>query len=232
MSSLGIGFATLNAMIDPFTHTAARPGEDAAYQSWQASARKTVMRLDPSERTAGPIPTFGSMVHDTALAAQGMNYAPGDSATAGKTQPDIAYAADENEFSFGDVLDVINPLQHLPVIGTIYRKFTGDTMKPFSNILGGAIFGGPVGAVASTVNVCLKSTTGKDITENAMALVGFDVTPPHDSKPDITYGAPVADIAGQAIPRTASFDVAANAYTASGQKNFSVTRPVSQSWNA
>ena len=29
--------------------------------------------------------------------------------------------APEREFSFGDFLDIINPLQHIPIIGTIYR---------------------------------------------------------------------------------------------------------------
>ena len=31
-----------------------------------------------------------------------------------------------NGFSFHDLLDTINPLQHLPVVSTIYRAITGD----------------------------------------------------------------------------------------------------------
>ena len=36
----------------------------------------------------------------------------------------------EGDMSFGDFLGVINPLQHLPIIGTLYRSLTGDTIQP------------------------------------------------------------------------------------------------------
>ena len=32
----------------------------------------------------------------------------------------------DDGFSFGDILDLINPLQHIPIVGTIYRAVTGD----------------------------------------------------------------------------------------------------------
>lgn len=133
------------------------------------------------------MPSFGSMVHSTALAAQDMNYAPSDAkAVPEGARPDLAYAGEKDDgFGFGDVLDIINPLQHLPVIGTIYRKFSGDTLKPLSNIVGGALFGGPIGAVSSAVNVAVKSGTGKDIAENAFAIVGFDAAPAQSRKPEI-----------------------------------------------
>ncbi|MDP6473864.1 MAG: hypothetical protein QF894_03030 [Alphaproteobacteria bacterium] len=31
-------------------------------------------------------------------------------------------------FGFDDFLDLINPLQHIPIISTIYREITGDTI--------------------------------------------------------------------------------------------------------
>ena len=33
------------------------------------------------------------------------------------------------DFSFHNLLDIVNPLQHLPVIGTLYRAITGDTYR-------------------------------------------------------------------------------------------------------
>ncbi len=36
----------------------------------------------------------------------------------------------DSKFSFDDFLDIINPLQHLPVISTIYRAITHDTINP------------------------------------------------------------------------------------------------------
>jgi len=216
-------------MIDQAALTTAAPQArpDATYKSWQGSVQKATMRLDPEGRTAGPIPHFGSMVHETALAAQGHNaYAPGSTLGPDGKTPDIAYnnAKSEDEFSFGDVLDIINPLQHLPVIGTLYRKFTGDTIKPMADIIGGAIFGGPIGAVSSTVNVVVKSTTGKDIAENAFAMAGFDVTPGGAKKPDLIYSdTPMKAVAAYADAAMTS---------ASGHKNFSATKMSTQSWNA
>ena len=56
---------------------------------------------------------------------------PGDSRTAGRTvsTPDQAsYNAngEQQNFSFWDFLDIINPLQHIPIVSNIYRSLTGD----------------------------------------------------------------------------------------------------------
>ena len=198
--------------------------EDAGYKSWQSAARKAVMRFDLNDRTAGPMPSFGSMVHETALAAQDMNYMPQG---ANGVSPDIAYAGEEDGFGFGDVLDIINPLQHLPVIGTIYRKITGDTIKPFSNIVGGALFGGPIGAASGAINLAVKEGTGKDLAENALSIVGIDAAP-SPAKPRIEIEAPVES----AFRDSAKSLAVANIYehTASGQRNF-VARSASYSYN-
>jgi len=225
-------------MIDQTANFAAaapcRP--DAAYQSWQGSMNKTVMRHDPEARTAAPMPCFGSMVHETALAAQNHNaYAPGPALGPDGKTPDISYGpanGNDDGFSFGDVIDMINPLQHLPVIGALYRKFTGDTIKPMSNIIGGAIFGGPIGAVSSTVNVVVKSTTGKDIAENAFAMAGFDITPEGAKKPDLIYkneSAKNITLASHAANVYADADMV---LSSASTKNFASTKFSTQSWNA
>lgn len=221
-------------MIDHATAlNAAHPKPDAGYASWQSAMGKAVMHRDPEARTAGPIPTFASLVRGNALAAQA--YAPGSGAITDGT-PDIAYTSPENEseYSFADVIDIINPLQHLPVIGTIYRKLTGDTIKPMSNIIGGALFGGPVGAVASTANVVIKSATGKDVTENAFALAGYDATP-QPRKPVLAYEK-AASLSTQNHMASANLIEAApnenGVYiTADGRRNFSARGTVTQGWN-
>ena len=76
----------------------------------------------------------------------------------------------EDGFTFLDFLDIINPLQHIPVISTLYREFTGDTIDPGSNVIGSTLFFGPVGTVVSLANVFIEDATGKDMTEHAMAL--------------------------------------------------------------
>jgi hypothetical protein len=80
-------------------------------------------------------------------------------------------------FTFSDFLDIINPFQHIPVVSTIYRAVTGDKIDPGSRIVGGGIFGGPIGLIASMVSGIVEEATGKDPGEHALALVGFDVSP-------------------------------------------------------
>lgn len=81
----------------------------------------------------------------------------------------------EDGLTFFDVLDAINPLQHLPIVSTIYRALTGDTIAPIPRIAGGSLFGGLIGAVASAVNVLVEEISGSDIGEHALAFLG-DVT--------------------------------------------------------
>lgn len=55
--------------------------------------------------------------------------------------------------TFHDVLEAVNPLQYLPVIGTIYRVATGDdgspTLRTAVSLIGGVLMGGPVGLLTS-----------------------------------------------------------------------------------
>ncbi len=63
--------------------------------------------------------------------------------------------------SFGDVLDLVNPLQHIPVVSNLYRKITGDEIAPVVRIAGDTLYGGPVGALLS-VGGLLAEHAGKD----------------------------------------------------------------------
>jgi len=83
-------------------------------------------------------------------------------------------------FGAGDIIDMINPLQHIPVVGHIYRDITGDQIKPIAQILGGALFGGALGAGAGLVNMIAKAETGDDLAGHAMRLVkrSPDISPP------------------------------------------------------
>ena len=90
--------------------------------------------------------------------------------------------AAEDDFSFYDLLDVINPLQHIPVVSSLYREITGDEIKGPARILGGMLFGGPVGFVASAVNAIAVEASGRDLGEAAIAtLFGDDAPVPDDT---------------------------------------------------
>lgn len=44
----------------------------------------------------------------------------------------------DDGLNFWDFLDIINPLQHIPVISTIYRQITGDEIGAAAKVIGGA----------------------------------------------------------------------------------------------
>lgn len=80
----------------------------------------------------------------------------------------------EDGFGFDDFIDMINPLQHLPIVSTIYRAASGDEISPGARIVGGALFGGPIGFAAAVANAAVEEASGKDIGALALAAVGFD----------------------------------------------------------
>lgn len=83
---------------------------------------------------------------------------------------------------FLDLLDFINPLQHIPVVSTIYRAATGDEISAAARIIGGGIFGGIPGLVTSAANAALDAATGKDAGELAIAALE-DITTPQAPAP-------------------------------------------------
>lgn len=96
---------------------------------------------------------------------------------------------DDDSFGFWDFVDIINPLQHIPVVSTIYRDLTGDTISAPARVAGGMLYGGPLGFAASIGNAILEETSGQDAGEIAMAMIFDD-----DSAPD-TGGTAVASAA-------------------------------------
>ncbi len=75
------------------------------------------------------------------------------------------------DFSFHDLLSVVNPLQHLPVVSTIYRAITGDTIRPLERIAGDSLYGGLWGFVSSVANVGYQEITGKDFGDTVLAFL-------------------------------------------------------------
>jgi hypothetical protein len=98
-------------------------------------------------------------------------------------------------FSFKDLLDIVNPLQHLPVVGSIYRYLTGDEPAAGTRVIGDTLYGGPIGFGVSVASTALLTTAdGKDLGERLLA----DVFGSHDHDSDPTVGTPqVATADGQ-----------------------------------
>ncbi|MBT3789921.1 MAG: hypothetical protein HN725_09150 [Alphaproteobacteria bacterium] len=97
-----------------------------------------------------------------------------DQNSANSVKPEVAEGAEtmawgEDGFTFGDILDVINPLQHIPIVSDIYRAITGDQIAPAARMLGGGLLGGIPGLAIAAVNTALQEVTGQDAGEMAIA---------------------------------------------------------------
>lgn len=79
-------------------------------------------------------------------------------------------------FGFEGLLDVVNPLQQLPGISSIYREVSGDSISMVAKLAGGALFGGPVGFFTSLAGSLFEITTGDDIGGHFLSM--FDDEPP------------------------------------------------------
>lgn len=79
-----------------------------------------------------------------------------------------------SDFTFADFLDIINPLQHIPVISTLYRAITGDRPGTPEKIAGDTLYGGVIGLVASLADTAFKEITGKDVGDTVLAFLSGD----------------------------------------------------------
>ncbi len=72
--------------------------------------------------------------------------------------------------SFDEVLNSINPLHHIPVVSTIYRAVSGDTIGFGPRLIGAAIIGGPLGLIIAGITAFIEEMSGGTISEHAVAL--------------------------------------------------------------
>lgn len=106
----------------------------------------------------------------------------------------LAYADDNSlsdsgpePFGFGDLVDMVNPLQHIPIVGHVYRHVTGDEIRPISKIMGGTLYGGPAGGAMGLADTIVQHETGRDVAGNAIHMVNggsvdLKSTPDHPEK--------------------------------------------------
>jgi hypothetical protein len=121
--------------------------------------------------------------------------------------------------SFSDLIDIVNPLQHIPIVNTIYRQLTGDSESAMASIIGGTLYGGPIGAAAAIADLGVHDATGKSTGDNLVALVT-------GSGAKDTMTAAAAPTAGATATKTAAANPAAAGKTlalAAGAAPFAAT---------
>jgi hypothetical protein len=80
--------------------------------------------------------------------------------------------------SFHDVLSALNPLQYLPVVGTIYRAVTGDVipegLRRLGSMLVSGLMGGPIGLAINIATTLAEKAIGIDPEK----IVADQINPP------------------------------------------------------
>lgn len=88
-----------------------------------------------------------------------------------------AATAAEPSFGFGDLVDIVNPLQHIPVISTIYRHLTGDKIGTPEKIAGDTLYSGLSGLISSVGDAIFTEVTGNSVGDTVYAYVFGDDAP-------------------------------------------------------
>lgn len=126
---------------------------------------------------------------------------PQSTGRAVNANPTSGYSGDGSQFwgkdglSFKNVVDAINPLQQLPIVSSIYRAITGDTISSGARIAGGTLYGGPIGFASALFNEIVKTQTGGDVGENLVAMGKGD---PATQQADNSYAPPPTNQAAYA----------------------------------
>lgn len=124
---------------------------------------------------------------------------------------------------FHDLLDIVNPLQHLPVIGTLYRAITGDTMGTVEKIAGDALYGGLWGAVGAVADTAFEAVTGKDFGSTVLAFAEDTLGFGHHDAP-VRMAAKAAVAPAITAPAPDGVQAFGNALTEKGVDNELATR--------
>jgi hypothetical protein len=112
--------------------------------------------------------------------------------------------------TFGEVLSDLNPLQYLPIVGTIYRAVTGDTipqpLREAGSLAVSGVLGGPVGVATNLAILAFEKLTGVDLEDVEQSVLAA-VFPAPKSAPGIA----VARAAAAGAPSAGAPSVAAAA---------------------
>ncbi len=154
-----------------------RTAQAEQYKSVQSWKKPKTLSLDSALPNQAPQEILTNLERAARGDVDGFNSKLSNAYAPNNLQPKVAK---QDAFQFKDVVDVVNPLHHIPIVGSIYREMTNDTIHPVSQIIGGGLYGGPVGAVTGTANAITQVQTGKDISAHAMDLVSFKKKPSYE----------------------------------------------------
>ncbi len=75
----------------------------------------------------------------------------------------------DRRFGLDDFADLVNPLQHIPLVNVAYRAITGDKIYGAAKLLDVGF--GPVAGVSTVFDLAVTDTTGTSMSDHAVAAV-------------------------------------------------------------
>lgn len=94
-------------------------------------------------------------------------------------KPEVA-GSPKHSFSFRELLSDLNPLQYIPIIGTMFRAITGEVVpepvRDAGSLVVSTLIGGPVGAALDLGELAAEKLTGIDpekIGDKLLADIGI-----------------------------------------------------------
>jgi membrane-associated protease RseP (regulator of RpoE activity) len=115
------------------------------------------------------------------------------SLAAGPAAAAATVSGPDEGFSFHDLIDIVNPLQHIPVVSTIYRAITGEHIKTFPKIAGDTLFGGVTGFLSSVADTIFERITGKSVGDTVLSWVEDEISPSSTTAPTAVASAAPAN---------------------------------------
>lgn len=110
----------------------------------------------------------------------------------------------EDGLTFRDVLDAVNPLNHIPIVSDIFQSATGHQPSTASQLAGGTLIGGPVGFVASLATSIFEAATGNSPAKALYAALAGEETTQVASLAEEADTMAVASAASPANPPSAN----------------------------
>jgi hypothetical protein len=85
-------------------------------------------------------------------------------------EADRLFFGEDGKLGWDDVIDLINPLQHIPLVNVLYRKLTGDKINGAAELLGAIPFG-PFSTLSAITNIAVREASGRDVGANVIAMI-------------------------------------------------------------
>jgi hypothetical protein len=75
----------------------------------------------------------------------------------------------DGKFGWDDFIDLVNPLQHIPLVNIAYRAITGDEIYGAARLIDMAM--GPMAGISTAIDLAVTDISGRSVADNAVAAL-------------------------------------------------------------